>query len=77
MTTVINNPREGDSSLGMIIGVIVGIILVLIFFVYGLPAMRGTKPPENGSLDVKVQLPAGDNSNPSGSTQPQGTGSSY
>jgi hypothetical protein len=60
MATVINNPggSNQDSGAGVIIGVIVAIILIILFFVYGLPALRGGTAPSN-TLDVNVDLPEG------------------
>ena len=61
MTTVINNPgnSEGsDSSVGMILGVIVFLVVVGLFFVYGLPAIRNSRvTPPNGNIDINVKLP--------------------
>lgn len=62
MTTVINNPGNGESSdsgIGIIIGVIILLLVVGgLFFVYGLPAIRGSGvAPQNGSIDVNVKLP--------------------
>ncbi|MDO8667962.1 MAG: hypothetical protein Q7K35_02575 [bacterium] len=55
MTTVINNPSgggsENSSSLGIIFGVIIAIVLIGLFFFYGLPALRraGTGSATNPS----------------------------
>lgn len=61
MPTVINNPETsgGDSGLGVIIGVIIAIILIALFFVYGLPAIRGTNPPadDNNGTNINVEIP--------------------
>lgn len=62
MTTVVNNPGggSGDSGgAGIVLGVLLAIVLIGLFFVYGLPAMRGNQAPQNGSIDVNVQLPTG------------------
>lgn len=61
MTTVINNPGDGsDSSASIVILVIVLLIAAAVFFIYGLPAIRGSRvAPQNGSIDVNVKLPAG------------------
>lgn len=62
MATIINNPgeaREGSSGVGIVVGVLVAVILVGLFVVFGLPAIRGGTPaPSNGGVDVNVQLPA-------------------
>ncbi len=48
MATIINNPGSGSNGenngggAGMIIGIIVAIVIVALFVIYGLPAMRGT-----------------------------------
>lgn len=64
MSTVINNPGEGESSnsvVNAVIGIIVVILVLILFFVYALPAMRNsnteTKEPQNNTLDVNVNLP--------------------
>lgn len=48
MTTIINNPNGGErgdsSGVGIILGVILAVVLIALFFVYGLPAMRGATP---------------------------------
>jgi hypothetical protein len=60
MSTVINNPSgEGTGSgVGAILGVIIAIVLIALFFIYGLPALRGGNDG-GGSLDVNVDLPSG------------------
>lgn len=60
MTTIVNTPGNSDSGgSGLIIGVIVAIVVIALFFLYGLPAMRGNPAPaDNGKIDVKVELPA-------------------
>ncbi len=62
MTTIVNTPRgeSTDSSLGLILGVIIAIALVVLFFVYGLPALRqGQSQPNGGNTDINVTLPGG------------------
>lgn len=59
MTTVINNP--GDNGDGMGIGFMIGILIVIVagvlFFVYGLPAIRANKAQPN-TTNITVQTPA-------------------
>ncbi len=63
MTTVINNPGNGEGSgTGVIVGVLVAIIIIILFFVYGWPRLHGNSAPAANSLDVNVNLPSGDNS---------------
>ena len=61
MTTIINTPPQGDSSsdsgTGLIVGVLVAIVLIVLFFIYALPAIRASLTPQNGSIDVNVKLP--------------------
>lgn len=63
MTTVINNPgvgETGDSAVGMIVGVILLLVVVGLFFVYALPAIRGNSAaPRSDTVDVNVKFPAG------------------
>ncbi len=68
MATVINNPGNGgreDSGIGMIIGVLVVIVLIVLFFVYGLPAIRNNQTAPN-DINVDVDLPGGDNTGGTG-----------
>jgi hypothetical protein len=57
MTTVINNPGNDSSGggTGLIVGVIIAIVLIALFFMYGLPALRGSN--NNDGVDIKVELP--------------------
>lgn len=58
MATIINNPGQGDSDnsgggAGIIVGVIIAIVLIALFVVYGLPALRNT----NSETGTEVNLP--------------------
>lgn len=63
MTTIINTPQpasDQSSGMGMIIGLVVLIVFGLLFFVYGLPALRNMKlgtPQINvpSSIDVNIK----------------------
>lgn len=61
MTTIINTPPTGesaDSGLSLILGIIIALILVALFFVYGLPAIRANNvAPEANDVNVNVELP--------------------
>lgn len=62
MTTVINNPGgEGDGSgSSFILGVVVVILLIVLFGVYGFPFLRkdaAPAPKNDDTLKVEVQLP--------------------
>ncbi len=67
MTTVINTPGQGnsnDSGAGLVIGIIIALVLIALFFIYGLPALReqpeaDTKP----STTINVELPTGGTTN--------------
>ncbi|MDD5068601.1 MAG: hypothetical protein PHS53_04350 [Candidatus Pacebacteria bacterium] len=71
MSTIINTPGNSseDSGLGIILGVLIAIIVIVLFFVYGLPALRGsqTAQPSNG-INVNVSLPT---------NAPASTGTTY
>ncbi len=59
MTTIING--TGDNSgegmgLGLIIGLLIVIVAVVLFFVYGLPAIRANKSEPN-TTNINVQVP--------------------
>ncbi len=61
MTTVINNPGGGDSGgTGMIVGVLVAVVIIGLFVVYGLPALRNQI---SGGAEIKIELPTGGSSN--------------
>jgi len=66
MTTVINNP--GDSGEGLGIGIIVAVLVVMVavvlFFVYGLPAIRNSKTGESSTTNIKIEVPAPDTAVP-------------
>ncbi|MDO8509600.1 MAG: hypothetical protein Q7S24_00475 [bacterium] len=50
MTTIINTPGTGSSDssmMGTIIGLVVLVVLVALFFVYGLPMLRGASGATN------------------------------
>ena len=69
MATIINNPgsrgsdSDADSTISIIIGFILLLVVVGLFFVYALPALRNNTNnnanPQNSSLDVNLKLPAG------------------
>jgi hypothetical protein len=64
MTTIINTPgnNNGDGgAAGIIIGVIIVIVIIVLFFVYALPAIRGThKAADTTTINVQVPNPMGD-----------------
>ncbi|MES2223491.1 MAG: hypothetical protein V4469_01000 [Patescibacteria group bacterium] len=71
MTTIVNNPGNGDGGgMGAVVVLIVVIVLGALFFMYGFPRMRAQAPaaPQNnaGSLDVNVKLPSGGGDGTSG-----------
>ncbi len=74
MTTVINTPSSGqssDSGLGLIVGVIIALALVALFFFYGLPAIRNNSNNPGNTNVITVPLPG-----PTGATGATGaTGS--
>ncbi len=63
MADVINNykggARTGEDSggAGLIIGVIIALLLIVLFFVYGLPAIRNSGADQGRDVNVDVQLP--------------------
>jgi hypothetical protein len=66
MATVINNPggSEESSGLGMMIGVILAVLVIILFFVYGLPAIRNSNAPSQpNDINVDVDLPSGGGGN--------------
>ncbi len=63
MTTIVNTPapaEKSDGGMGMMIGLIVLAAVVLIFFVYGLPAIRQMGSPQiniPSKIDVNINQP--------------------
>lgn len=61
MTTVINNPgnkEEADSFIGIIMGVLLILLTIAVFFIYALPAIKsGQTVPQESTVDVNVKLP--------------------
>jgi hypothetical protein len=63
MTTIINTPQpnnDSNSGMVMIIGLVVLVVFGLLFFVYGIPALRNMRlgtPQINvpSSIDVNVK----------------------
>ncbi len=61
MTTIINPGNNESSGAGLVVGVIIAIVLIALFVIFGLPAIRNGK---NSGTNINVQVPAG-------SSQPQ------
>ena len=64
MATIINNPGGGESTesgIGLIVGGVIFLVAVFLFFIYALPALRDNNEPQQpaGNIDVNVELPAG------------------
>jgi hypothetical protein len=73
MATIINNPpptsEERSNGTGFLIGIVLLIVFLILFFNYALPALRGAgstnvNVPEQ--VDVNVNAPAGGESAPEG-----------
>jgi uncharacterized membrane protein len=64
MTTVINTPGSGNngdnSGLGMIMGILITIVVIVLFLIYGLPAIRSNEAPKDDGLNINVTLPTGE-----------------
>ncbi|MBA3732869.1 hypothetical protein H0W91_00660 [Patescibacteria group bacterium] len=57
MTTIINpGTNDNNGGAGMVIGVIIALVLIALFFVFALPAIR---KGNSGSANINVTLPAG------------------
>lgn len=62
MATVVNTPpaaNDNASAFGYIIAAIVGIVLLLLLFVYGIPAMRSAGAP--ATQPAQQSMPAESN----------------
>jgi hypothetical protein len=77
MATIINNPRGNDGSsdgmVSLVIGVVLLIMIVALFFLYALPAIQNAnQAPEaeqGGAIDVNVVMPASDGAQTETQTQ--------
>mgnify|MGYP003396087096 CR=1 FL=1 len=63
MATIINNPTGQGSDEGMGFGLIVGILitifLVFLFFTYGMPALRDNQTEKQPATQkIEIQLPS-------------------
>ncbi len=59
MATIINNPDSGSGNgggMGMLIGGIVLVIIIAIFFVYGLPAIRNANKGTSVNVPDKINV---------------------
>jgi hypothetical protein len=57
MTTIVNTPGNGDNSgFGFLLGIIIVAVAVILFVVYGLPAIRASKAPAD-TTNITVQIP--------------------
>ncbi len=55
MTTIIER-KEGGGA-GVVLGILIGIILIVLFFVFALPEIRGR---DTGGAKIEVQVPTGE-----------------
>lgn len=63
MTTIINTPGTNDNgSSGLIAGIIIAVVIIALFFLYGLPAIRqnSAPAPKDPGINIDVTIPAGD-----------------
>jgi hypothetical protein len=66
MATVINNPGQSESTgggTGIVVGAIVLLVVVALFFMYGLPAMRNTNQGSTVNVPDRVQVDVNETSN--------------
>lgn len=67
MVTVVNSPGPGEtesSGVGLVIGVLLAIVVIVLFFIYGLPALRTSQTqnqtPQNtspGGSNIQINVP--------------------
>lgn len=68
MTTVINTPGNGqnvESGAGWMVAIAILVVAVVLFFVYGLPMIRGENAPKQDGMNVNINLPSNVNIAPS------------
>ncbi len=65
MATIVNTPgnTESNSGVGMVMGVLLAIVIIALFFVYALPAMRGAN--RGTTVNVPDKLDVNVNQQPS------------
>ncbi len=66
MNTVINNPGDNQppilvqpSGAGPIVALVIAVVVIILFFIYGLPFIRSMQNTKDNGIDVNVKLPAG------------------
>lgn len=61
MAIIVNNPSgEGDSSVGLAIGLLILVVAAILFIVYGLPALRTSQTPapaQPNTTNIQVDIP--------------------
>ncbi len=77
MATIVNNPSgtSEDSSAGVVIGIVIALLIIVLFFAFALPYIRNTTPgvPNTGSTDggasanIDISLPSGNSGSPDSS----------
>jgi hypothetical protein len=76
MTTIINTPPNNteDSSAGMVIGIIFGVLIVALLLIFGVPYFRNWVYPQtsavpNNPTTVNVTVPAAPSTDTTGATK--------
>jgi len=59
MTTIVNSPSPSNDSSngGLILGIFVLIVLGLVFFYYGIPALKNLRPVEINIPAPEINVP--------------------
>lgn len=61
MTTIINTPGrgDGDGGWGFVFGILIILLIGVLFFIYGLPYIRGNNVPSepNDSANINITIP--------------------
>lgn len=58
MTTIVNSPPgESGSVITLILGIVVTAVAVVLFFMYGLPAIRSMSAQQAEPTTINVELP--------------------
>lgn len=57
MATIVNTPRsETDSGMGFFLGVLLLVIFIVLFFIYGIPYLSNVVQQGNPQINVPSQL---------------------
>lgn len=57
MTTIINTPKDESSGFGVLATVVLFIVLVTLFIIYGVPQLKTMDTPKQNNVEINVTTP--------------------